>query len=443
MSDGTAIQWSEATWNIATGCTKVSDGCDHCYIERTPPFRMNRRSFDKPGIGGTTGVILHPERLATPTHWAKPRLIFVNSLADLFHEGISADLIAKAFAVMALTPQHTYQVLSKRHARMRSLFNRLDFQNLVAREIDALSVDLAHRPAETWRPIRGYAGYEASSHGRVRSQAKEVLRTSINPDTGRECVTLWNRGKPRTETVHRLVLMAHEPTSDPSLEVCHRNGDKTDNRLANLRWGTRSENQRDKVRHGSRGGPQRLTSDQVDEIRALRRNGVTQQAIADRFGISRSLVSLIDSGRAWAEPDIVWPLPNVHLGVSAETQSFAQLRIPALLDTPAAVRWVSAEPLLGPLSLRRWLGTPEPGINWVVLGGESGPGARPMDLDWARSIVGQCRESGVPVFVKQLGSVWAKWAGAKHHKGGDPVEWPEDLRVREMPRRREAAKAGA
>ena len=66
MADGTAIQWSQATWNVATGCTKVSGGCDHCYIERTPPFRMNGRRFDKPGIGGTTGVVLHEDRLTLP-----------------------------------------------------------------------------------------------------------------------------------------------------------------------------------------------------------------------------------------------------------------------------------------------------------------------------------------------------------------------------------------
>src|SRR5688500_5998333 len=120
MSDGSKIQWTETTWNILSGCTRVSDGCDHCYIERTPPFRMAGRRFDKPGIGGTTGVKLHPERLEQPLHWRKPRRVFVNSLADLFHEDVPAEFIAKAFAVMRATPQHTYQLLTKRHARMRN-----------------------------------------------------------------------------------------------------------------------------------------------------------------------------------------------------------------------------------------------------------------------------------------------------------------------------------
>jgi protein gp37 len=144
-----------------------------------------------------------------------------------------------------------------------------------------------------------------------------------------------------------------------------------------------------------------------------------------------------------------WPLPNVWLCVSAEDWHWAGIRIPALLDTPAAVRGVSLEPLLGPIDLhdcggvdtieRDWIGgpgggmgAPHPLLDWVIVGGESGPGARPMDVAWARRIVADCTEAGVPVFVKQLGAVAGQAIGAGR-KGGDWERWPADLQVRQFP----------
>lgn len=148
-----------------------------------------------------------------------------------------------------------------------------------------------------------------------------------------------------------------------------------------------------------------------------------------------------------------WPLPNLWLGTSTENQHWLDIRVPELLATPAAVRFLSCEPLLGPLDLGRYLR--ESGVDWVIVGGESGPGARPFDLAWARSIVSQCRAAGVAVFVKQLGAKPYSMGIRDHcddgprkgthfdgnrtrlltasRKGGDPAEWPEDLRVREMP----------
>jgi len=178
--------------------------------------------------------------------------------------------------------------------------------------------------------------------------------------------------------------------------------------------------------------------------------------------------------------DWTLPLPNVHLGVSCEDQATADERIPYLLDTPAAVRWVSAEPLLGPIDFRarphRDLcircgegpgakhdhpdGYRTRGLDWIVVGGESGPGARPFDLMWLDSIVEQTRAAKVPLFVKQWGafpvdsghsfgtfapedrrSIAAEKAlGHAPHlilfrdrKGGDMAEWPEELRIRELP----------
>jgi len=132
------------------------------------------------------------------------------------------------------------------------------------------------------------------------------------------------------------------------------------------------------------------------------------------------------------------PLPNVWLAVSVEDQRRADERIPLLLDTLAAKRFVSAEPLLGPVDLRSYLRSPTR-IDWVIVGGESGPGARPFDIAWGRSLIGQCRMAEVACFVKQLGAkpYWEEDAAVplrlRDKKGGDWSEWPHDLRVREFP----------
>jgi len=165
----------------------------------------------------------------------------------------------------------------------------------------------------------------------------------------------------------------------------------------------------------------------------------------------------------------IGPLRNVWLGVSVEDQKHADQRIPLLLQTPAAVRFISAEPLLGPVDVepyvsRNVLGVNDAsrGIDWVIVGGESGPGARPFNLAWAHSLVEQCKAAGVPVFVKQFGAVAlsaedgigtavTNFGGVttrlrrgergvdvrrlRDKKGSDPSEWPEDLRVREFPNR--------
>jgi protein gp37 len=158
---------------------------------------------------------------------------------------------------------------------------------------------------------------------------------------------------------------------------------------------------------------------------------------------------------------IRWPLPNVWLGVSVEDQQRADERIPLLLQTPAAVRFLSVEPLLGPVDLSPWLacgpekaewflahyGDSQP-LSWIIAGGESGPSARPCDVAWIRSIVQQCKAASVPCFVKQLGKCAVSAEDGRRMnldasimldlgdpKGGDMEEWPADLRVREMPER--------
>lgn len=313
VGDTTHIEWTDATWSPVTGCTKVSEGCRHCYIERTPPFRMEGRKFRCPrcggsgyvedsdgnrlaygksgqfiagarcarcsgtgraGIGDTTGVRMHEDRLDVPLRWRKPRKVFVCSMADLFHEAVSSSFIASVFAVMALTPQHTYQVLTKRPARMRALLSSPDFH---------------------WR--------------------------------------VW----------HGLLTASHAAMlTIPPYVTAHFHG-------------------------GARLGERHMT-----------------------------------------------PLPNVWLGVTVEDQERADLRIPILLDTPAAVRWLSCEPLLGPVDLDATgmgvTGTSGPesrpsAVDWVVAGGESGPNARPMHPSWARSLRDQCATAGVPFLFKQWGDL--------------------------------------
>jgi protein gp37 len=160
------------------------------------------------------------------------------------------------------------------------------------------------------------------------------------------------------------------------------------------------------------------------------------------------LSALHDDGRE--------PGSNVWCGVSVENQEQADLRIPLLLDTPAAVRFLSVEPLLAPVSLRfhkicgkQCFTVANPSghldaLDWVIVGGESGPNARPCNIEWIRDIVSQCKAAAVPVFVKQLGASCYSTNKAdqtakpirvdlRDFKGGDISEWPKDLQVREFP----------
>lgn len=209
MADKTGIEWTDATWNPVTGCTEVSPGCDRCYAKTfSERFRGTPGHYFEHGFD----VQLRPAKLDLPLRWRRPRRIFVNSMSDLFHDSVPDDYIAAVWAVMAAAPQHTFQVLTKRHARMRSLLT--------------------------------------------------------DPDGG-----------------------FFEAVADYGLEF--------DRNL----W------------------------------------------------------------RRWQEEQHAWPLPNVWLGVSTETQQWADIRIPALLATPAAVRWISAEPLLGPIDLFGDAERPGPAIN--------------------------------------------------------------------------------
>jgi protein gp37 len=221
MSAESSIEWTDATWNPVRGCTKVSPGCAHCYAET---FAERWRGIRGHPYESGFDLRLVPEKLTEPLRWSKPRRVFVNSMSDLFHEAVPADFIARVFRVMGLADWHTFQVLTKRAARLRQVSSVL--------------------PLHT------------------------VLRSHI--------------------------------------------------------W----------------------------------------------------------------------------LGVSVENRQHGVPRIEELRRAPAAVRFLSIEPLLedlGDLDLRD--------IDWVIVGGESGPGARPLQPAWLRSIRDQCASQGIPFFFKQWGGV--------------------------------------
>jgi protein gp37 len=227
MAATSSIEWTDATWNPVRGCTKVSPGCAHCYAET---FAERFRGVKGHPFEQGFELRLVPEKLNAPLSWRSPKRIFVNSMSDLFHDSVKDDYIAAVVAVMVEANWHTYQVLTKRSARMR-----------------------------------------------------ELLETKL--------------------------------------------------RVAAVK-------------------------------------------------------------------------PHIWWGVSVENRRMGKPRIEDLRSTPAVVRFLSIEPLLEDLGLLDLSG-----IHWVIVGGESGYGARPMKLEWALSIKQQCRQSHVPFFFKQWGGVRKSRAG--------------------------------
>lgn len=262
MADKSKIEWTNATWNPVTGCDKVSSGCKNCYAE----LDWKRLSANSKSVyfgRRFNDLAMHSERLEQPLRWRDPRMIFVNSMSDLFHQDVPREFIARVFAIMAMAKEHTFQILTKRADRLS------------------------------------------------------------------------------------------------------------------------------------------LLSDEMFEFEV--------GLIVDEYARERGWCVDLDE----------WQLPNVWLGVSVENQQAANERIPHLLQTPAAIHWISAEPLLGEVDLS-YIPSPQGGyfdarckgsdnlrptaaIDWVVAGGESGPNARITDPDWHRSLRDQCRAADVPFFFKQHG----------------------------------------
>ncbi len=293
-TDRSPIEWTDTTWNPVRGCSRVSAGCENCYAERVAwrfkgegkPYEGLVREVN--GRPVWTGQIrLLDAALNEPRRWRKPRRVFVNSMSDLFHQGVPTGFIDRVFLTMALSPQHQFQVLTKRPDRMLQ--------------------------------------YVLEAHGH------------------------------RTQSLH-----------------------------------------------------------------------------------------------AWVRGGGAWPPANVWLGVSVEDQATADQRVPLLLETPAAVRWVSYEPALGPVDFEPYLHCPRcgytnddaalhldhnlcdgkpnpPVLDWVVVGGESGPGAREFNVRWAVDTVKACKAAGVPVFVKQIGSLPIYWCAGRLADPDPDVPYDDDF----------------
>lgn len=312
----TGIEWTHIpgfkgeTWNPVTGCEVVSPGCTNCYAMQLAGTRLKHLDAyagltddTKAGPVWNGKVFARSDVMAKPLHWKKPRAVFVNSMGDLFHQNVSDNDLLVIFAIMALSSQHTFMVLTKRPERMRTWLS-----------------------ADPKKPL-----YQSPEAG-VARKAMEIAES------------------------------LGEDTSDP-----------------------------------------------------------------------------------WWDAFWQWPLPNIWLGVSVEDQVRANERIPALLATPAAKRFVSCEPLLGAVDLTSvdyieymklaWrqrgldqLNDPNlifntltghmrgpddiglPKLDWVIAGGESGCDARPMHPDWATGLRDQCAGADVPFFFKQ----WGEWTPGEH-----------------------------
>lgn len=151
MADGTKIEWTEATWNPSTGCDKISAGCDNCYA-LTLSKRLKAMGAEKYQTDGDPrtsgpgfGVAVHPASLLAPYAWKQPRVVFVNSMSDLFHARVPLEFIRQVFAVMADTPQHTYQVLTKRATRLRKIAGMVDWPDNVWMGVSVENTDAMPR----------------------------------------------------------------------------------------------------------------------------------------------------------------------------------------------------------------------------------------------------------------------------------------------------------
>jgi protein gp37 len=342
MSGDSKIEWTDATWNPVRGCRPVSDGCDHCYAARTA-IRMARRGGSYHGLVGR-GVrgagprwkgraVVVPKMLDRPLRWTRPRMIFVNSMSDLFHSDVPFEFIAAVLGVCAASQRHTFQILTKRPKRM---------SDFIAWVYNQCSAEDGVRPPH----VLGY-------------------------------------------------------------------------------WARRAFNELPDVPLG--------------------------KGALSSFPLGVAITDLLCG--------VAWPLPNVWWGVSVENQINVN-RVGCFVGGLAIPRWakvrfVSYEPGLGPIDLRQWfhVGVQHPMkppgvtitetnvVDWIIVGGESGPYARPFDLGWAIDVVKQAQECDVPVFVKQMGETPVETREGMtgpvvfaERRGRDPEEWPCRLQVQEYPR---------
>lgn len=291
MGAKTEIEWTDATWNVVRGCLRVSEGCRFCYAEKVAHrFCGEGQPYEGLTVEGKARwngeVRFEPSHLLDPMRRTEGKRFFVNSVSDVFYERFTNEQIAAQFAVMLLCPQHEFQVLTKRPARMVEWLDWLGAQDVGSALADALEGHLAG------------------------------------------------------------VIDLNSPRSS----------------LAKT------------VRAG------------LSSLRLMRHDSSAQEA---------------------GELPLRWPARNILLGVSVENQKAADERIPLLVSTDPRWRtFLSCEPLLGEVTLKRWLSEEGPELDWIIVGGESGDtSSRPLNPKWVRKLRDECAEAGVPFFFKQ----WGDW----------------------------------
>lgn len=452
MGVNSKIQWTEHTWNPVRGCSLVSPGCRSCYaMKQAGRFSNPGQPFDGfvevvNGHFVWTGKVEPVEaHLKDPMKWKKPAFIFTNSMTDIFHEKVPFEYLDKIYAVMALANWHTFQNLTKRPERRLEYLSDPETPHRIAKQMDTISVQIkATSIKDQIRPIKRYPGYSISNSGKVFSTLKAMPPKELLQEIthkGRARVPLYVDGQQKHEYVHRLVLETFDRKPEEDEQACHIDGNPINNHIANLRWGSQSDNWKDRIRHGNFKSFSKLTQDQVDQMRRLAKGGESVTKIAGLFDVSDTQVRNIVSGKQWSTSSFElgqWPIPWIWEGVSVEDQKRADERLPYLLATPAALRWVSYEPALELVDFIPYM----KGLDWIVVGGESGPGARPFDIEWAASTIRQGKVSDVPIFVKQMGlnpvlSNGERVGFIKHPKGDVMEEWPASLRVRQWPKGKE------
>jgi protein gp37 len=396
MADTSKIEWTDATWNVVTGCEKVSPGCDNCYAEtfaerwRGTPGHHFENGFD---------ITLRPERLTLPLRWRKPKRVFVNSMSDLFHKDIPDEYIARTFAVMALTPQHTYQVLTKRHGRMRSVLT------------DTCTCGNGHVSGVHFRSAMAWAVSKANPD-RIPGVPDDAEQRVYNAPWPLSNVWLGVSVEDQKRAGLRIPALVETPAAvrflscEPLLgpvdltswmpPVSPVPAAEAPRTWADWAWPDWVPAEVRKHVEGFWGADQGRTP--RDWIRDMHQQG------APAFG---STVTLGD-GFGPNAPKVTGRF--VH----------AWNNIARLVRDDGTFAYTSFHH-----ALERKRQQP---INWVIVGGESGRGARPMAPQWATSLRDQCTAADVPFFFKQ----WGEYAPTGYlviggtSKGallaGDPVD---------------------
>lgn len=464
MAD-TSIEWTDKVWNPTTGCDRVSPGCDHCYA-LTMAARlkgMGSAKYQNDGDPRTSGpgflAVEHESDLDAPLRWAKPRKVFVNSMSDLFHDRISDEFIARVFGVMSMAQRHTFQVLTKRHARMRSLLNSAAFLALVAAEVSAGDGEVYRRKLAGWPLPNVWLGVSVENQQWADIRIPALLGTpaavrwlSCEPLLSSVDLSRWISGRERGDRVgvdNAASLVSGR--DGPDLEVaggdarccCGGQGGGVHSAAGGHRpvGGGRLP-----TRAGDYVGGAcdcSCTSDRVDgrqpandpasaggqpQERDQARQPSREPGVGDSFRERGAR-----SPRAGALPVDQGREAHAGAGAGGATDSVSGPHVAGRPGGAPGCQCQHVEEDRDPSDVGVARGPA--GISWVVVGGESGAGARPMHPDWARSLRNQCQAAGVPYMFKQHGA-WAP-IGPLYGQSEDVEDVHMDALYLEVNQRRE------